>query len=185
MMVAQDTTQMLVLVDENDQPLGTMEKMEAHRKALLHRAFSVFLFNSKGEMLLQRRALKKYHSGGLWTNTCCSHPYPGESPQEAGVRRTKEEMGIDIEVEPAFSFIYKAALDNELTEYEFDHVLIGQYDGEVYPNEDEVGDYCYKTMDDIRAGMASHPGKYTAWFKIAFPMLEEHLQAHKKTADAV
>jgi isopentenyl-diphosphate delta-isomerase len=176
--------QLLVLVDEQDQAIGVMEKMEVHRKALLHRAFSVFLFNAKGEMLLQRRAIKKYHSGGLWTNTCCSHPYPDETPQAAGKRRVREELGFEAEVSPVFSFIYKAELDNELTEYEFDHVLIGQYDGAVHPNEDEVGDYCYKTMDDLRASLESHPLKYTAWFRIAFPMLEEYLNRHKPVLHA-
>lgn len=171
--------QMIVLVDEQDNPTGVMEKMEVHRKALLHRAFSVFLFNSKGEMLLQRRAISKYHSGGLWTNTCCSHPYPGETPQEAGKRRMREELGFEAEIQPAFSFIYKAALDNELTEYEFDHVLIGEYDGDVYPNEDEVGDYCYVNMDVLKENLQRHPMKYTAWFKIAFPMLEAYLEKNK------
>jgi isopentenyl-diphosphate delta-isomerase len=176
--------QMLVLVDEQDNPTGYMEKMEVHRKALLHRAFSVFLFNSNGEMLLQRRALKKYHSGGLWTNTCCSHPYPGETPAEAGKRRMQEELGFETAVKPVFSFIYKAALDNELTEHEFDHVLIGEYDGPVHPNEDEVGDYCYKSMNDLRTGLSTHPQLYTAWFQIAFPMLEEYLEKNKLMAYA-
>lgn len=176
--------QMLVLVDEQDNQTGIMEKMEVHRKALLHRAFSVFVFNSQGEMLLQRRALSKYHSGGLWTNTCCSHPFPGETPQAAGKRRMKEELGFETEVTPAFSFIYKAELDNELTEYEFDHVLIGEYDGDVYPNEDEVGDYCYINMDVLRDSLAQHPMKYTAWFKIAFPMLEAYLEKHKMVLHA-
>jgi len=167
--------QLLVLVNENDEPVGLMEKMEVHQKALLHRAFSVFLFNSKGEMLLQRRALKKYHSGGLWTNTCCSHPYPDETPGHAAKRRMKEELGFETSVHPAFSFIYKAALDNELTEYEFDHVLIGEYDGQVFPNKDEVVDYCYMNMDELRENMVNHPDNYTEWFKIALPMLEEYL----------
>ena len=166
----------LVLVDENDQPVGLMEKMEAHRKALLHRAFSVFLFNKKGDMLLQRRALKKYHSGGLWTNTCCSHPFPHETPQEAAKRRIREELGFDADATPAFHFIYKAALDNDLTEYEYDHVLLGQYDGPVFPNEDEVGDYCYQSMGELKQNLSSHPDKYTAWFRIAFPLLEEYLK---------
>ena len=166
----------LVLVDENDQPVGLMEKMEAHRKALLHRAFSVFLFNKKGDMLLQRRALKKYHSGGLWTNTRCSHPFPHETPQEAAKRRIREELGFDADATPAFHFIYKAALDNDLTEYEYDHVLLGQYDGPVFPNEDEVGDYCYQSMGELKQNLSSHPDKYTAWFRIAFPLLEEYLK---------
>lgn len=167
--------QLLVLVNENDEPVGLMEKMEVHQKALLHRAFSVFLFNSKGEMLLQRRALEKYHSGGLWTNTCCSHPYPDETPSQGATRRMREELGFETSVNPAFSFIYKAALDNELTEYEFDHVLIGEYDGQVFPNKDEVVDYCYMNMDELRGNIANHPDNYTEWFKIALPMLEEYL----------
>lgn len=175
---------MLVLVDDQDNPTGYMEKMEVHRKALLHRAFSVFLFNSNGEMLLQRRAMKKYHSGGLWTNTCCSHPYPGETPAEAGRRRMQEELGFETAVRPVFSFIYKAALDNELTEHELDHVLIGEYDGPVHPNEEEVGDYCYKSMDDLRSSLNTHPQLYTAWFQIAFPMLEAYLEKNKLMAYA-
>ena len=175
---------MLVLVDNQDNPIGYMEKMEVHRKALLHRAFSVFLFNSNGEMLLQRRAMKKYHSGGLWTNTCCSHPYPSETPAEAGRRRMQEELGFETVVQPVFSFIYKAALDNELTEHELDHVLIGEYDGPVHPNEEEVGDYCYKSMDDLRSSLNTHPQLYTAWFQIAFPMLEAYLEKNKLMAYA-
>jgi len=175
---------MLVLVDDQDNSIGYMEKMEVHRKALLHRAFSVFLFNSNGEMLLQRRAMKKYHSGGLWTNTCCSHPYPGETPAEAGRRRMQEELGFETAVQPVFSFIYKAALDNELTEHELDHVLIGEYDGPVHPNEEEVGDYCYKSMDDLRSSLNTHPQLYTAWFQIAFPMLEAYLEKNKLMAYA-
>ena len=167
--------QMLVLVDEHDHAIGTMEKMEVHRKALLHRAFSAFIFNSKGEMLLQRRALNKYHSGGLWTNACCSHPNPEELPSVAAERRLMEELGFVTPVKFVFSFIYKAALDNALTEYEFDHVLVGKYDGEVNINTKEVGDYCYRSMSEIKQELSSHPGKYTAWFLIAFPMLEEYL----------
>lgn len=167
---------MLVLVNENDEPVGLMEKMAVHKNALLHRAFSVFLFNSSGQMLLQRRALEKYHSGGLWTNTCCSHPFPDETLVQAASRRMKEELGVDALAEPAFNFIYKAALDNELTEHEFDHVLVGTYDGEVFPNKDEVSDYCYMSMQELRASLQENPQQYTAWFKIAFPMLEAHLE---------
>jgi isopentenyl-diphosphate delta-isomerase len=173
-MVSQDE-QMLVLVNEQDEAIGTMEKMEVHQKGLLHRAFSVFLFNSRGEMFLQRRALKKYHSGGLWTNACCSHPYPTETPVVAAMRRMKEELGFTTQVDPAFSFIYKAALDNELTEYEFDHVLIGNYEGDILLNEDEAADYCFRSMEDLKEHLAQYPAKYTAWFKIALPMLEEYL----------
>lgn len=166
----------VVLVNEFDEEVGTMEKMEAHRKALLHRAFSVFIFNPKGEMLLQRRALNKYHSGGLWTNACCSHPRPGETALAAARRRLREELGFIAELTPAFSFIYKAAFENGLTEYEFDHVFIGQYNGLVHPNPDEVGDYCYKNMEEIKSNIVSHPHKYTEWFKIALPRLEHYLQ---------
>lgn len=168
--------QYLVLVNEQDEQVGIMEKMEAHRKAFLHRAFSVFLFNSKGEMLLQRRALNKYHSGGLWTNTCCSHPYPDETPQAAAVRRLQEELGLTADIQPAFSFIYKAVLDNELTEYEYDHVFVGRYDGAVELNEEEVGDYCYKSMADLLRHVDQHPAQYTEWFKIALPLLGNYLK---------
>lgn len=166
----------VILVDEQDMETGTMEKMEAHRKAVLHRAFSIFIFNEKGEMLLQRRALNKYHSGGLWTNACCSHPRPGESTLDAARRRLREELGFETALSDAFQFVYKAAFDNGLTEYEYDHVFIGQYQGLVHPNPDEVGDYCYKQMEEIRSSMLSHPHKYTEWFKIAFPRLEMHMQ---------
>ncbi len=121
----------VILVNEADEPIGTMEKMEAHVKGLLHRAFSIFIFNSRGEMLLQQRAGGKYHNGGLWTNTCCSHPIPGEKVLSAAKRRLSEEMGFVTELSPAFNFTYKATFDNGLTEYEYDHVLTGVYDGDV------------------------------------------------------
>ena len=168
--------QNVILVNEKDEEVGTMEKMEAHRKALLHRAFSVFIFNGRGEMLLQRRALKKYHSGGLWTNACCSHPRPGEPIADAAARRLREELGFVTTLTPAFQFVYRATFDNGLTEYEFDHVFTGKYEGLVHPNPDEIGDYCYKSMDEIKWSLSSHPHKYTEWFKIAFAKLEFHLQ---------
>ncbi len=171
--------QLLVLVNEDDEEIGLMEKMEAHRKALLHRAFSVFIFNSKGEMLLQQRALTKYHSGGLWTNACCSHPYPTETPTEAAIRRLKEELGFTTEVTPSFQFMYKAVLDNELTEHEYDHVLIGRYDGPFELNEEEVAAVEYVDIDHLRNDIRLYPEKYTAWFLIAFPMLEQHLAKQK------
>jgi isopentenyl-diphosphate delta-isomerase len=167
---------MVVLVNDRDEQLGVMEKMEAHRKAQLHRAFSVFIFNDKGEMLLQKRAVNKYHSGGLWTNACCSHPRPSESPSEAATRRLKEELGFVTQLQPAFQFTYRAEFDNGLTEYEYDHVYVGAHNGIIHPNPEEVADYCFKSMDEIRSNLESHPHKYTEWFKIAFPRLERHMQ---------
>lgn len=163
----------VVLVDEQDNEVGAMEKMEAHRKALLHRAFSVFIFNSAGEMLLQQRAQHKYHSGGLWTNACCSHPFPGETPGQAATRRLMEEMGFETPVSKAFTFLYKAAFDNGLTEHEFDHVFVGEYNGEIQPNPDEVMDFAYRSIAEIEASLQSHPFQYTAWFHLAFPKVKE------------
>lgn len=160
--------QQVVLVDELDQEIGVMEKMEAHQKALLHRAFSVFIFNRKGEWLLQRRAWKKYHSGGLWTNACCSHPRPGETVIQAAERRLDEELGFTTRLEKAFDFIYQASFENGLTEYEYDHVLLGEFDGEILPNPDEVEEYCFVSSDLIRQNLARMPEIYTAWFAIAF-----------------
>jgi isopentenyl-diphosphate delta-isomerase len=165
--------QQLILVNEKDEMTGTAGKMEVHQKGLLHRAFSVFVFNSKGEMLLQRRAINKYHSGGLWTNACCSHPYPGEEIQEAAKRRLKEEMGFEITVVKRFDFVYKANFENGLTEYEFDHVFTGEYDGPVSFNIEEVMDVCYKTMEDTRDTLKTDPQSYTAWFHLAFPKIEK------------
>ena len=136
----------VILVDENDVQTGTMEKMEAHRQGLLHRAFSIFIFNSNGEFLLQQRAPGKYHNGNLWTNTCCSHPLPGENILEAANRRLSEEMGFTTKLSPAFTFIYNAKFDNGLTEHEFDHVFTGIYDGEIKIDAAEVNDYCYKNI---------------------------------------
>ncbi len=163
----------VILVNETDQQTGVMEKMEAHEKALLHRAISIFIFNKKGEMLLQQRAKKKYHSGGLWTNACCSHPRPGEEIYNAANRRLKEEMGFITNLNKVFHFTYKTAFSNGLTEHEFDHVFTGEYDGDILPNENEVGDYCYKTMDEIMADINARPQQYTSWFIIAFPKVME------------
>ncbi len=156
----------VILVDENDNPLGTMEKMEAHEKGVLHRAFSVFIFNQKGEMLLQQRAFSKYHSGGLWTNTCCSHPREKESTIDAAHRRLQEEMGFDCEIEKAFDFIYKRELDQGLTEHELDHVFIGEFEGEVCFNKEEVNAYIYIPVQDVLEEVNQRPEKYTEWFKI-------------------
>jgi isopentenyl-diphosphate Delta-isomerase len=165
--------QRVILVNEKDEPLGIMEKMEAHKKAVLHRAFSVFVFNNKGEMLLQQRALKKYHSPGLWSNACCSHPQPGEETIMAAERRVQEELGIQIPIQKQFHFIYKAQFENGLTEHEFDHVFTGIYNFTPQINKDEVKDTCYKSMNDIKQSIQSHPQKYTEWFKIAFPEIEK------------
>jgi isopentenyl-diphosphate Delta-isomerase len=167
----------VILVNEQDEQTGTIEKMEAHRKALLHRAFSVFIFNNKGEMLLQQRALGKYHSPGLWTNTCCSHPRPGEGVETAAARRLKEEMGVETPLKKIFDFIYRTEFDNGLTEFEFDHVYTGTYNGPLNPDRQEVKDYCFRSMEAIEADLRNRPEKYSAWFRIAFPELILRLKA--------
>ena len=167
--------QEVILVNGQDEQTGVMEKMEAHQKGLLHRAFSIFIFNSRGELLLQQRASSKYHSPDLWTNACCSHPQPGESTEKAATRRLREELGFETKLSGIFSFTYRAVFENGLTEHEFDHVLIGTYNGQVFPNTDEVKDYCFMKPEKIRESLSSHPHKYTEWFKIAFPKLEEYL----------
>lgn len=162
----------VILVNEADQELGFMEKMEAHEKAVLHRAFSVFIFNDAGEMLLQQRASNKYHSANLWTNTCCSHPKPGELTKSAAHRRLQEEMGFDTPLEKAFDFVYKAPFDNGLTEYEFDHVFVGRYQGNIHPNPLEVKDYAFRTFENINQLIATAPTEFTSWFLIAFPKVQ-------------
>ncbi len=166
----------VILVDEFDNELGEMEKMEAHEKAELHRAFSVFIFNDNNQLMLQQRALSKYHSPGLWTNTCCSHPRPDEEVLEAGHRRLMEEMGFDCPLEKIFDFVYKAKFDVGLTEHEFDHVLFGRYSGDPVINPDEVHDWKWMNMDEIAKEMQSHPEKYTIWFRIAFDRVYDFLK---------
>jgi isopentenyl-diphosphate delta-isomerase len=166
----------VILVDNDGKSLGAMEKMEVHQKGLLHRAFSVFLFDSKGNMLLQKRALGKYHSPGLWTNSCCSHPRPGEKLIDAAKRRLIEEMGIATQIEMAFHFTYKAQLDQGLTEHEFDHVFVGTYDGIISPNSVEVSDYLYLSLDEIQSSMSKNVDAFTVWFQIAFPRVAEWYQ---------
>jgi len=166
----------VVMVNENDEPIGTMEKLEAHQKGILHRAFSIFIFNSKGEMLLQRRALKKYHSPGLWSNTCCSHPYPHEEIKAAALRRLQEEMGFTTTLQKAFDFVYKISFSNGLTENEFDHVFVGKFDGQIKSNPEEVADYTFRSMAEIRLDLLDKRDRYTAWFYIAFPKLEDWLR---------
>lgn len=165
----------VVLVDVNDNVLGIMPKMEAHKKAILHRAFSVFIFNEKGELLLQQRALGKYHSPGLWTNTCCSHQRDGESNIEAGKRRLEEEMGFSCDLKELFWFIYKAPFDNGLTEHELDHVMIGQFNQDPIINTDEVASFEWQTLAAIEVEITNYPEKYTAWFKIIFKEYLSHL----------
>lgn len=156
----------VILVDSNDNEIGSMEKMKTHEQKLLHRAFSVLIFNDKNELLLQQRAIDKYHSGGLWTNTCCSHPRPGESVEDAAKRRLQEEMGFECELKKVFDFIYKADFENGLTEHEFDHVLTGRFSGEPVINKAEVENWKYISIDDLNQNMQDHPEEYTPWFKI-------------------
>lgn len=165
----------VVLVDEYDNVLGAMEKMQAHREGRLHRAFSIFIFNDKGEMLLQQRAFNKYHSAGLWTNACCSHPKPNEATDEAAKRRLIEELGFETPLEKIFDFTYKASFENGLTENEFDHVFSGVYNGEIKINTAEVHDVCYRAIDEIESNLQTHPQKFTEWFKIAFPIIKKIL----------
>jgi isopentenyl-diphosphate Delta-isomerase len=168
----------VILVNEKDDPVGVADKMEAHQKGLLHRAFSIFIFNSKGEMLLQQRALNKYHSAGLWSNTCCSHPAPGEELLTVAQKRLKEEMGFEVPVKKIFNFLYKTDFANGLTENEFDHVLVGEYDGPVIPNNNEVMDHCYKDVQEIGQSLKKHPGMYSVWFQLAFPEVLSWWQQH-------
>lgn len=165
----------VILVNELDEQIGLMPKMEAHEKALLHRAFSVFVFNDKNELMLQQRALHKYHSPGLWTNTCCSHQREGESNIQAGKRRLQEEMGFVTDLKEVISFIYKAPFDNGLTEHEFDHVIIGNYNGNPVINPDEVADWKWMSLEAIKADMEVNPELYTAWFKIIFEKFYESI----------
>lgn len=158
----------VILVNENDEQIGLMPKLEAHEKAVLHRAFSVFVFNKKGELLLQQRAVEKYHSPLLWTNTCCSHQRAGESNIEAGKRRLQEEMGFVTELKEVFSFIYKAPFDNGLTEHELDHVMVGEFEEDPNINPEEVESFKWMLIEDVKKDIASNPELYTAWFKIIF-----------------
>ena len=158
-------TNHVILVDNQDQVVGYMEKLEAHQKAALHRAVSVFIINSKGEWLLQQRAKDKYHSNSLWTNTCCTHPYPGERVLEAANRRLEEEMGMHAHLQQVFHFTYLAPLDNQLTEHELDHVFVGFTDQTPIPNSSEVKNYAYKTPQWVLNDITNNPDKYTEWFK--------------------
>ena len=165
----------VILVNEKDVQIGLMPKMEAHEKALLHRAFSVFIFNDKNELMLQQRALGKYHSPGLWTNTCCSHQRNGETNIQAGKRRLQEEMGFVVDLEETISFMYKAPFDNGLTEHEYDHVMLGKYNDEPTLNTDEVADWKWMPLENVKADISLRPKIYTEWFKVIFDKFYEHI----------
>ena len=167
----------VVLVDSQDNELGKMEKLEAHEKGLLHRAFSIFLFNSKGEMLIQQRSLSKYHSPGLWTNACCSHPAPNESIIQAGNRRLKEELGLSTELVDAFNFEYRETFENNLTEHELDHVLVGYSEENPILNQEEAKDYRWITWANLLEEIDLNPENFTIWFKI---ILTKHIEKLQK-----
>lgn len=167
----------VILVNSNDEEIGTMEKLEAHQKGILHRAFSVLLFNSKGELLLQKRAKTKYHSAGLWTNTCCSHPLPCENIHEATKRKLFQEMGIDFSPIFLYKFTYKEQLDSQLTEHECDYVFVGDFEGKPVLNPHEAEDWKYMSLTALRQDIQTNPHSYTAWFKLIL----EHKQIHQIT----
>lgn len=169
----------VILVNQNDEQIGLMPKMEAHEKAVLHRAFSVFVLNEKNEIMLQQRASHKYHSPLLWTNTCCSHQRDGESNIQAGSRRLFEEMGFETGLKELFHFIYKAPFDNGLTEHELDHVMIGYYNDEPKINPDEVENWKWMSIEDVAKDMQLQPEIYTVWFKIIFDEFYHFLEEHK------
>jgi isopentenyl-diphosphate Delta-isomerase len=169
--------QQVILVDENDQPIGIEDKLKAHQNGgRLHRAFSVFVFNSAGQMLLQRRSRRKYHFGGLWTNACCSHPHPGESLEKSARARLSDEFGFDIALTEAFSFTYHATdAASGLTEHEFDHVLIGRFDGQPSPNPDEIDEWKWVAPDELGQDVQRHPQDYTPWFKTCLEQVLRHV----------
>ena len=167
--------EMVVLINENDEVKGLMEKMQAHKTGLLHRAFSVFLFNNQGEMLLQKRAAHKYHSPNQWTNAVCSHPRDGETYKDAALRRLKEELGIEVEIDHKFFFIYKADVGDGLWEHELDHVFVGNYQGEFQLNPEEVSEVRYISQENLEKEMIENPANFTEWFKIILKEYQEHL----------
>ena len=173
------TEEQVILVDENDNQIGLMPKMEAHEKALLHRAFSVFVFNDSNELMLQQRAAHKYHSPKLWTNTCCSHQRDGETNLQAGKRRLQEEMGFVTDLIEKTAFIYKAPFDNGLTEHEYDHIMVGYYNDVPKINEEEVADWKWMNLEDVKSDIAHNPQLYTAWFKIIFEKFYEFINVNK------
>ena len=170
----------IILVDSSDRQTGTGEKHEVHRTGALHRSFSIFIFNSRGQLLLQQRAQAKYHSGGTWSNTCCSHPRVGEQLEAATHRRLREEMGFDCALHEAFTFIYKIQLDNGFTEHEYDHVFIGHFDGEPAPNPAEVGDWQWIAPEALKKEVAAHPERYTYWMLTALDRAVQAAQTKKR-----
>ncbi|MBW2979071.1 isopentenyl-diphosphate Delta-isomerase [Candidatus Woesearchaeota archaeon] len=170
----------VVLVNKEDKELGTEEKIKAHKQGKLHRAFSIFIFNSKGEMLIQKRARNKYHSGGLWTNACCSHPKPNEKLEDAAHRRLKEEMGFDCALKEIFFFTYKANLGNNMIEHELDHVFFGIYNGKVHPNPKEVEDFKWVDLTTLTKDIKRNEKRYTYWFKIAIPKVIKYFKRYYK-----
>ena len=171
----------VILVDTNDLQIGTEEKLTAHQKGLLHRAFSIFIFNKDGEMLIHQRALSKYHSGGLWTNACCSHPRPGETLEQATHRRLREELGFDCSLQKMFHFTYKVNLEKDgLFEHEFDHVFFGTFDGTILPSPSEIEGIAWITLDKLIADVRNHPENYTYWFLASFDKVISYAQAYIK-----
>jgi isopentenyl-diphosphate Delta-isomerase len=170
--------QLMILVNEQDEQIGLLPKMETHQKGLLHRAFSVFLFAKNGDMILQKRAAGKYHSPLLWTNACCSHPFPSETIQQSATRRLQEELGLQTALTPAFTFIYNTTLDQGLTEHELDHVLVGTYNDAIDFNTEEVEEIAQFSMQYIEQDLQAQPQNYTVWFAIAFPKLQQWLQTN-------
>lgn len=170
--------QQVILVNHHDEQIGVANKLEAHQQCLLHRAFSIFIINDNNEMLIHKRAAQKYHSGGLWSNACCSHPQPNETLEAATKRRLLEELGISTPLHFAFNFVYQTPLDNKLFEYEFDHVFVGRYNDILQPNFEEVESCEYVELDSISKDIISNPNKYTIWFKIAYPKVCEWIQSN-------
>lgn len=178
----QNNNDQVILVNDHDEWIGAADKMKAHKEGLLHRAFSVFVMNSNNEVLLQQRASDKYHSGGLWTNTCCSHPRVGESTHAAAHRRLQEEMGFDCEVEQIFTYKYQAAVGNGLTEHEYDHVYFGYYDGDVALNKEEAKDYKYLPISEVSCWLEKRPENFTEWFRMIWPEFLKYFAERKKVA---
>lgn len=172
-------TDNVILVTPEDEKIRVMEKMEAHKKGLLHRAFSVFIYNANGDMLIHKRADEKYHCGGLWTNACCSHQRDGESSLQAATRRCQEEMGFTTPLEEIFSFTYKASFSNGLIEHEYDHVLVGEYNGLPKPNPQEVSAWRFISQEELDKAIEKEPQQFTPWFKIAYQKVKEYYTLNK------